>query len=532
MSPIILAMLLAGSAATEPNVVVVCPPAFLDALAPWLAHRRSQGHRLRIVSETGSAQGIRDEIRQTARAGALRHIVLVGDVDPLAATSKRGRRRSTPTHRAAAQVTVHWGSEPDIATDNWYADLDDDQVPDVAIGRLSADSVAELLTIVKKTLHYERARRTGLWRRRVNFVAGVGGFGALADTVLETATKKFLKDLIPPEYAVSMTYGSWRSPYCPDPRRFHQATVDRFNEGCLFWVYIGHGQRTFLDRVRVPGAAHHIFDADDIPKLQSRGPAPIAVFLSCYAGAFDEPRECLAELMLRSARGPVAVLSGSRMTMPYAMAVMGNALMDECFQNRSETIGDVVLHAKRRMAAPADPDAPADSNRVLLDAIAGAISPAADQLEEERLEHLLLFNLLGDPLLRLDYPLSIPIETSDEVRAGKSLNVTFASERDGLATVELVCRRDSTRLPPPRRASYVPTDDALGEYSRVYDQANDHRWAARTFQCRAGESQTTLAVPANARGPCYVRVFIEQGDRFGLGAAKVYVRRPAKRAER
>jgi len=341
-------------------------------------------------------------------------------------------------------------------------------------------------------------------------------------------TKKFLKDGIPPEYAVSMTYGSWRSPYCPDPRQFHQFAVDRFNEGCLFWVYIGHGQRTFLDRVRVPGGAYHILDTDDVPKLKSSGPAPIAVFLACYTGAFDEPRECLAEVMLRSARGPVAVLSGSRVTMPYAMAVMGNELLAECFEHRPETIGDVVLHAKRRMAAPADPDAPSDSNRVLLDAIAGAISPAPDQLDLERNEHLLLFNLLGDPLLRLQHPRTIPIRAADEVRAGETLAVAFTSEMDGMATVELVCRRDHARYPPPRRTSYDPAGEALAEYSRVYKQTNDRRWTAKSFLCSAGEVHTLLSVPEDARGTCYVRVFIEEAAHFGLGAAKVTVRRPLK----
>ena len=45
-----------------------------------------------------------------------------------------------------------------------------------------------------------------------------------------------------------MTYASLASPYCPDPRKFHDTTIGRFNEGCLFWVYIGHGHPTGLDR--------------------------------------------------------------------------------------------------------------------------------------------------------------------------------------------------------------------------------------------------------------------------------------------
>ena len=491
MSAILLAMLLAVPDPPVVDSVVVCPPDFVEALGPWLAHRKGQGHHCRLVSATGSAEEIRAAIRLAAQSGALKHVVLVGDADSPPRVGSL-RQPATPTHRAAAKVNVRWGSEPEIATDNWYADLDDDQIPDLAIGRLSADTPEQLQIIVQKILRYERTLHMGLWRRRINVVAGVGGFGALADTVLETATKKFLKDGVPPEYSLSMTYGSWRSPYCPDPRQFHQTVVDRLNEGCLFWVYIGHGQRRYLDRVRVPGRAYHILDTDDVPKLQCGSAAPIAVFLACYTGAFDEPRDCLAEEMLRAARGPVAILSGSRVTMPYAMAVMGNELMVECFEHRRETLGEVVLHAKRRMAAPVDPTAEPGSNRALLDAIAQAISPAPDLLDEERSEHLLLFNLLGDPLLRLQHPDMIPVEVPNEIRAGGQLAVSFHSELAGIGTIELVCRRDRSRISPPRRPSFDPADEALAEYSRVYAQTNDRRWAANTIRCSIGETNTVL----------------------------------------
>ncbi len=177
-------------------------------------------------------------------------------------------------------------------------------------------------------MRYETENLNGSWRQRVNFVAGIGGFGRLLDPIVEMATKKFLTDGIPPEYHTSMTYGNWRSPFCPNPYQFHQEAVNRFNEGCLFWVYIGHGYPYQLDRVRVPGQTHHIFNVTDTPKLENQNGLPIAIFLACYTGAYDQPYDCLAEEMLRAPGGPVAVLAGSRVTMPYAMAVMGSELME------------------------------------------------------------------------------------------------------------------------------------------------------------------------------------------------------------
>src|SRR5438876_792811 len=132
----------------------------------------------------------------------------------------------------------------------------------------------------------------------VLIVAGVGGFSPLLDTVIETATSKLLTSGIPAAYDTRMTYGGWRSPYCPDPRLFHAMTVERHNEGCLFWVYIGHGQATELDRVSIPGERFHIFDVNDCRELQCKSGAPIAVMLACYTAAFDQPQDCLAEQLL------------------------------------------------------------------------------------------------------------------------------------------------------------------------------------------------------------------------------------------
>jgi len=512
------------SAPPPVDVALICPDEFFPALRPWVEHRQDQGHRFVRVSNRLSTDALRDEIRRQAGLHPLRFVVLVGDAAPVGAAGDEAAARFVPTHMSPARINVRWGSEPVIASDMPLADLDDDLVPDLAIGRLTADDPAELAVMVQKILHYENHTDAGPWCRRLSVVAGVGGFGGIVDQVLESATKKFLTEGIPSGYAMSMTYGSWRSPYCPDPRAFRAATMDRLNEGSLFWVYIGHGQRRYLDSIRVPGGAFPIFDVDDVRELQRAGGAPIAVFLSCYAGAFDEPRDCLAEELLRSPNGPVAVYCGSRVTMPYAMAVMGNEMMNEYFQHRRATLGEVVLHAKRRMATSVDEEA-ADTNRAMLNAIAKAISPAPDQLDAERMEHLLLFNLIGDPLLRMKHPLELDVTAPQNAYAGERVTITGTAPFSGRCTLELACRRDRTRQPLPQRTSFVPTNAALVAYSETYAQANDCCWTSDAFDCEAGEFQRELVVPADATGPAHVRVFVEHGGQFALGSTDVYLRR-------
>ncbi len=536
MSTAILLLSLFAADAEPADTVVVCPKEFVAALNPLLAHRHAQGHRFLYVPNIWSKDEIRNAIRGSAKSGKLKSILLVGDAEPKADTDAGIRARCVPAYRAAAKINVKFGSEPEIGTDNWYADLDDDEVPDLAIGRLPADNSKELTRIVDKILAYETTQSHGLWRQRVNFVAGVGGFGGLLDGVIETSTKKLLTDGIPAAYQTNMTFGSWRSAYCPDPRRFHETAVARHNEGCLFWVYIGHGHPTGLDNVQVPGSRFHIFGCDDCGKLQSENGSPIAIMLACYTAAYDRGTDCLAEEMLRSPGGPVAIYGGSRVTMPYGMAVMSSEMLDEYFKNKPATLGEAILRTKRRMVMSIDEkNAHERPNRVLLNTLASLLSPAPATLAQERQEHLHLFNLMGDPNLTLAYPQEVKLELQGEPVPGKSLELTADSPIAGRVTIELLSRRDISKLNPSSRDHFDPSNARLATWQTTYEQANDQIWARKVVELQpagGGLAKLTeqLDIPAEARGPAHVRVFVEGPQRHAVGIVNV-VLRPTKRVE-
>jgi hypothetical protein len=522
-----------GAPVVAADVAVVVPREYRKALEPWVAYRQEQGHVIALL-EPASPEKLREKIREVAAGGKLTHIVLVGDAD--VPRNQGVHPAVVPTFKVKAEVNVKFGSEPEIAADNPYADLNDDGLPDVAIGRISVDRPDQLTSIVRKIIDYESNENHGHWRSRVNLVAGVGGFGSLIDSTIEMTAKKFLCDGVPASYNTTMTYGSWRSPYCPDPRRFQDEVVNRFNEGALFWVYIGHGHPERLDRIHVPGAAYPILDQRDLARLDYTDGAPIAVLLACYTGAFDFPRECLAEEMLRLPGGPVAVLAGSRVTMPYAMAVLSSAMIEECFQNRPKTLGEIVLQAKRRSVVDAEPlslgegDEPAKiDNRQILDALGKLLSPRPDLLADERREHLALFNLLGDPLLRIAYPETVDLETPEEATAGGTLALKLSSPIAGKCTVQLVCRRDHLTFDPPSRSEFSQEPAALAALHAVYEKANDHRFDEHVIDILPGSFEADLPIPASARGPRHVRVFLEGEGRHAVGASSVFVRRPLKK---
>jgi hypothetical protein len=168
------------------------------------------------------------------------------------------------------------------------------------------------------------------------------------------------------------------------------------------------------------------------------------------------------------------------------------------------------------------------TQRAALDAIAKTSAWATGgDAQAERLEHLDLFHLLGDPLLKLPYPQSVDLDVRPIASAGESIEVAGVSPVNGRCTIELVVRRDRLAFEPPSRSQFDPRQ--MTEYSAVYERANEPRLAAVQLAQVQGPFRAKLDVPAEARGACHVRVFVEgQGD-CALGAADVRLEQPTVR---
>ena len=508
------------------DTLVLCPIDFQPALTKWLAYRRQQGYQIRVESPAPVAVGIKRQIQIVAATHPLKHVLLVGD----SADQYARFQQLVATDFVPAQVNVYFGSDQEIATDNTYADLDFDGLPELTIGRIPADSATQLTQFMDRVIAYETNANgdlgDSLWRRRINLVAGVGGLGRVVDAVVEQTAKQMITDLVPAEYQTSMTYGSWSSPYCPDPRRFSQTTIERFNEGCMFWVYVGHGNRSQLDYVHLPDQSHPILDKNRVRQLSCAHGNPIAIFLACYTGATDACQDGLAETMLMQPGGPIAVLCGTRVTMPYAMSRLSLELMEEFFEGDALTLGDLVRVSLRRMAKDEPAPAGDDRYRRLIEEMGKSLSPFPQLLPLERLEHAKLIHLLGDPLLKLARPKPLQLDVSDRIEAGTNLSVEGVAPSDGELQIELVYERDRFLKRPKRRRDYESSDFSFRQYDEVYRQAQQRTVAKIYAPVKRGSFEQAIEVPESASGRCQVRAVVVSADTFAMGSSAVRVTRP------
>ena len=504
------------------DTLVVCPAEFRDALAPWLAYRQAQGHRIGLLSNQPDFEQLQAAIRREAKSGQLKCVLLVGDADPESKDDAKVRARSVPTTYAASKLIARFGGERTIATDAPYGDLDGDGAAELAVGRLPVDTPQQLANLVARIIAYEKSQDFGLWRRRINLVAGAGDFGPLVDPLIENTAREFLSSGVPAAYQTTMTYGNWRSPFCPDPRLFGQTALARINQGCLFWVYMGHSQVCELQPLTVPGAQYPLLPPEDVRQVASGAGSPIALLFCCYAGAFDARMDCLGETLLCQPAGPVAVFAGSRMTMPYGMATLASEMLDGCFEKHCQTLGELAARARSESLRNGE----ASPRRQWLDRMASFASPSRNELPSERQDHALLFNLLGDPLMRIRQPQPVALTVPPRATVGDRLEIVGRSPVAGRCVLELVVRRDRLTFTPPVRIDYDDQEAALAAFTQVYNKANDPRVLTQQINVPVGEFRATFDLPAEAAGACHVRAYVIGAEDFAAGAADVKVMAP------
>lgn len=235
-----------------------------------------------------------------------------------------------------------WQGE--VAADGLYGDLNGDSVPEVAVGRLSVNTLAEANVVVDKVITYDETLRSRPWQRQALFVAdnpdSAGDFHRLSDEIIA--------GYLPADLAVTRAYlpGSVTVPATPEQIAATRKIIsDTLQAGVWMVQYTGHGASDGW-------ASERIFTAADVPGLVNGDRLPVEMVFNCLDGYFMHPDptdQGLAEvLQRRPGGGVVAAISPSGLGLTQDQHSFRKILMTNLFKNGVRDLGTALARTKRQ----------------------------------------------------------------------------------------------------------------------------------------------------------------------------------------
>ncbi|BBM83157.1 C25 family cysteine peptidase [Candidatus Uabimicrobium amorphum] len=374
------------------NYIVIAPKNLQGILQRLVQWRKGQGHRFLFATPQeiydtfgygmANAAAIKRFIKSIAKKQRIEYLLLVGDVGKI----------EIPTN----YVYTYFGG---VTASDFPYSLDGK----IAVGRIPTQNYEKLNTIISKIIAYET--QGGLWQHKVHFVAGQGDFGAAIDSFCELVFKKLVASYMPTLYQLKMMYANPNSPFFELPKKFMPGVLRRFGEGGLFFVYVGHGNYDRFADISHNKRRYPMLRKRDVQKMYRGNTFPPVVSIACDTAYFDHHRECLGEKMLFHPFGCSLFIGSSRISHPYANALVGKALLKGLFVKKSDTVGKLMCNVYHELKFPPR----FDFLQILIDGGAKmfTIGTPLRDLNRIRREHCYLYGILGDPATRIRYPKNV-----------------------------------------------------------------------------------------------------------------------------
>lgn len=365
-----------------------------QAAMNYAEYRRSSGFAVEAVSVSELVSGglqhnslvvpIHEKV-----SSLLRSIASVGDTFLLLIGDAPAKGEENAGKIPAVECTNDTIGQTGCWTDNTYGDLDGDLVPDIAVGRIPATTVQQVEAYLTKVKAHESTYEVGEWNRRVSIYTGEANFDPTIDELLEYAMFEGLKE-VSHDFDIIGAYDNVNSKYYYTP--FEDKVIDLFNQGNLMTIYVGHGSEEWTQGLT----------ADQIEQISCDHREAIVFFFACYAGNYTKATNSLAETLVWHTRGAVATIGSTDVSHPYGNAVLAYEVPKAALDGRAPTIGEVLMRAKQQMVENQH-----DDFRQFMAAAAEVALPEMDDytpLSTIEFQHCNLYNLMGDPALKMNYP--------------------------------------------------------------------------------------------------------------------------------
>ncbi len=215
----------------------------------------------------------------------------------------------------------------ETASDDWFADFNNDGVPELAVGRLPFRNATEASTMIAKIVGYERS----IPSEDVLLVADANdGFD------FEDASMQLIGSLPASLKTTQINRGT-------DTAGAKARLLEAINRGQKIVNYVGHGS--------VNQWRSSLLVNEDAERMTNTDHLSVFVMMTCLNGYFDDPAlDSLAESLLKAERGgAVAVWSSSGMTSPAGQARMNQELYKSLFGAEGiARLGDAIREAKAK----------------------------------------------------------------------------------------------------------------------------------------------------------------------------------------
>lgn len=342
-----------NAATNHADFLIVSHRSFSSAVAPLVSLRTSVqgGSHDVLVADVQDAldefsygihrpEGLKEFLRHaSSTAWSLprpANVLLFGDAsaDPRNYLNAAVNPDFVPTKLVDTQFT-------ESPSDDWLVDFDDNDVPNVAIGRIAAKTLGDAQTQVSKIVGYEQqappVKEAVLVSDRYDAANGYD---------FEDQNEQ-LVPVIPAAFTLTRVKRGAE----PSDAAYKAKIMSELNAGPYFVNYFGHGS---------PGlwAGSPAFTINDAATLTNGSSLSVFSMMTCLNGYFVDPLAAnlgLAEVLMSNPNGgAVAVWASSGDTFPQAQVSMSKEALDRMFNNSLSrpqlAIGEAIKTAKQLIA--------------------------------------------------------------------------------------------------------------------------------------------------------------------------------------
>lgn len=325
------------------DYIIITHEDFYNGAQKLALHRSNSGLRAATVKITDiydefnygifHPQAIRDFLLYAYNnwtAPAPTYVLLIGDAcQDYKDNLDTGTMNYVPTQLIETDIL---GETP---SDNWFVLVSgDDILPDMFIGRLSADTKSQADDIVDKIIYYEQNPPKNSWNKNALFVADDD------DSSFEEMSEQ-LAGLLPDDYTANKVYVSEYT--SGDPTK---DIINYINDGSLLVNYTGHGA---VERWGLWNGSNSILGLSDIKSLNNTRKFPVVTVADCLNGFFTgtKPQISVAEEFQRLRdKGAVAVWAPTALSYTSGHQILMSEFYKALFQDKQYGMGAATTAAK------------------------------------------------------------------------------------------------------------------------------------------------------------------------------------------